>query len=127
MGRWLCLTLRLGLACALGCGQGCRSVNVSAGSGRADSGDTEARARRTRGECGAKTCKYFKAICYEGYRDGQMPGYGPGPPPTCAQVQQDLIILAPYTPGIRTYNPTPTIHDRNCIPPIAAQRRLNLH
>jgi exo-beta-1,3-glucanase (GH17 family) len=44
--------------------------------------------------------KYFTCICYAGYRAGQAPG---GAEPTYAQVQQDMITLAPYTHGIRTY------------------------
>jgi exo-beta-1,3-glucanase (GH17 family) len=72
---------------------------------------------------GTKTCKYFKAICYEGYRDGQSPGIEP----TCPEVQQDLMILEPYTHGIRTYSSDPTEHDGKCIPGIADQLGLEFH
>jgi len=71
-----------------------------------------------------KTCKPFDAICYEGYRDGQLPG---GPEPTCAEVEQDLMILEPYTHGIRTYSSDPTEHDGMCIPGIADQLGLDFH
>jgi exo-beta-1,3-glucanase (GH17 family) len=113
MGRWLRLTVGLGLAGALGSGAGCRSVDASADRSRADAGDARG--------------KYFKAVCYEGYRDGQMPGYGPSAQPTCDQVRQDLTILAPYTRGIRTYNSSSTLHDGKCIPTIADQLGLDLH
>ncbi len=109
MDRWRCLALGLVLIGAFGCGKGCRSLNASARRNRADSG------------------KYFNAIGYEGYRDGQTPGVGPSAEPTCAQVQQDLAILVPYTRGIRTYNSTSTLHDGKCIPTLADQLRLDLH
>jgi len=104
-----CLALGLVLIGAFGCGKGCRLVKASATRNHTDSG------------------KYFKAIGYEGYRDGQMPGVGPSAEPTCAQVQQDLTILARYTRGIRTYNSTSTLHDGKCIPTLADQLRLDLH
>jgi exo-beta-1,3-glucanase (GH17 family) len=71
-----------------------------------------------------KTCKPFDAIAYEGYRDGQLPG---GPEPTCAEVEQDLMILEPYTRGIRTYSSDPTEHDGMCIPGIADELSLDFH
>jgi exo-beta-1,3-glucanase (GH17 family) len=71
-----------------------------------------------------KTCKPFDAICYEGYRDGQMPG---GPEPTCPQVLEDLTILQPYTHGIRTYSSSPLQHDGMCIPSAADQLGLDFH
>jgi exo-beta-1,3-glucanase (GH17 family) len=73
---------------------------------------------------GTATCKPFKAICYEGYRNGQAPG---GAEPTCAQVQQDMNIMLPYTHGIRTYGSSPLAHDGKCIPGIADQLGLDLH
>jgi exo-beta-1,3-glucanase (GH17 family) len=127
MGRWLRLTLALCLTGALGSGEGCRSDNACAGSSRADAGAAKSADGKLGGACGATTCKYFKAIGYEGYRDGQMPGYGPSAQPTCAQVKQDLTILAPYTRGIRTYNSTSTFHDGKCIPAIADELGLDLH
>ena len=71
-----------------------------------------------------KTCKAFDAICYEGYRDGQLPG---GPEPTCPQVLQDLTILQPYTHGIRTYSSNPMEHDGMCVPGAADQLGLDFH
>lgn len=70
------------------------------------------------------TCKPFDAICYEGYRDGQLPG---GPEPTCPQVLEDLTLLLPYTHGIRTYSSDPTEHDGMCVPGIADQLGLDFH
>jgi exo-beta-1,3-glucanase (GH17 family) len=78
----------------------------------------------TRCPPGATTCKYFKAICYEGYRDGQAPGVAE---PTCAQVQEDLMLIAPYTHGIRTYGSSPTAHDGMCVPGLADSLGLELH
>ena len=68
--------------------------------------------------------KYFKGICYEGYRDGQFPG---GPEPTCEQVQQDLSLIASFTRGIRTYGSNSTNHDGKCVPGIADTLGLELH
>jgi len=76
------------------------------------------------GDGGSTGKRYFSAICYEGYRDGQMPG---GTEPTCAEVQQDLAIIGPYTHGIRTYGSNPADHDGMCIPGIADQMNLDLH
>jgi exo-beta-1,3-glucanase (GH17 family) len=73
---------------------------------------------------GTTTCKYFKAICYEGYRDGQYPGTTE---PTCAQVAEDLKILAPYTHGIRTYSSDPNNHDGKCIAPLTDMLGLDFH
>jgi exo-beta-1,3-glucanase (GH17 family) len=73
---------------------------------------------------GTTTCKPFKAICYEGYRNGQSPGVTE---PTCAEVSQDLNILLPYTHGIRTYSSSPTAHDGMCIPGLTDQLGLDLH
>jgi exo-beta-1,3-glucanase (GH17 family) len=80
--------------------------------------------RPPRCPAGDKACKPFDAICYEGYRDGQLPG---GPEPTCAQVLEDLTLLRPYTRGIRTYSSDPTEHDGMCIPGAADQVGLDLH
>jgi exo-beta-1,3-glucanase (GH17 family) len=68
--------------------------------------------------------KYFKGICYEGYRDGQFPG---GPEPTCDQVQQDLSLIASFTRGIRTYGSSSNNHDGKCVPGIADTLGLELH
>ena len=68
--------------------------------------------------------KYFKGICYEGYRDGQFPG---GPEPTCDQVQQDLSLIASFTRGIRTYGSSSKNHDGKCVPGIADTLGLELH
>src|SRR5260370_7730310 len=92
MDRWRCLALGLVLIGAFGCGKGCRSLNASARRNRADSG------------------KYFNAIGYEGYRDGQTPGVGPSAYPTCPQAQQNFPILLPCTHGIRTLTPTSPLH-----------------
>ena len=68
--------------------------------------------------------KYFKGICYEGYRDGQFPG---GPEPTCDQVQQDLSLIASFTRGIRTYGSSSNNHDGKCVPGIADTLGLELN
>jgi len=77
--------------------------------------------------CTGDTCKYFKVICYTGYRSGQMPTGNPKTDPTYAQVQQDLTILAQYTHGIRTYGSNPMLHDGGDVPPIADALGLDLH
>ncbi|HEX3854207.1 MAG TPA: hypothetical protein VHW01_24760 [Polyangiaceae bacterium] len=68
--------------------------------------------------------KYFKGICYEGYRDGQNPG---GTEPTCDQVQQDLSLIASFTHGIRTYGSSSANHDGKCVPGIADTLGLELN
>jgi exo-beta-1,3-glucanase (GH17 family) len=69
-------------------------------------------------------CKYFKAICYEGYRDFQAPGAAE---PTCDQVAADLKKIAPFTRGIRTYGSSSTQHDGKCIPALTDRLGLDLH
>lgn len=69
-------------------------------------------------------CKYFKAICYEGYRDFQAPG---GNEPTCEQVAADLTRLAPFTRAIRTYGSSATEHDGKCIPALTDRLGLELY
>ncbi len=113
----------------------------SAGSGAAGSpdagGSTAAGAGGSLGTGGASTGggagtggatasgpKYFKGICYEGYRDGQFPG---GPEPTCDQVQQDLSLIATFTRGIRTYGSSSANHDGKCVPGIADTLGLELN
>jgi exo-beta-1,3-glucanase (GH17 family) len=73
---------------------------------------------------GTTTCKPFKAICYEGYRNGQAPGVAE---PTCPETLQDLQIMAPYTQGIRTYSSNPMDADGMCIPPVTDMLKLDLH
>ncbi len=69
-------------------------------------------------------CKYFKAVCYEGYRDLQSPG---GAEPTCEQVAADLARIAPFTKGIRTYGSRSTEHDGKCIPALTDRLDLDLY
>jgi exo-beta-1,3-glucanase (GH17 family) len=69
-------------------------------------------------------CKYFKAICYEGYRDLQSPGENE---PTCDQVAADLKRIAPFTKAIRTYGSSSTQHDGKCIPALTDRLGLDLH
>ena len=69
--------------------------------------------------------KYFKGICYEGYRDGQFPGGNAEP--TCDQVQQDLSMIASFTRGIRTYGSSSANHDGKCVPGIADTLGLELN
>ena len=76
------------------------------------------------GGASASGPKYFKGICYEGYRDGQFPG---GPEPTCDQVQQDLSLIASFTRGIRTYGSSSNNHDGKCVPGIADTLGLELN
>ncbi len=73
------------------------------------------------------SCKYFKVICYTGYRAGQKPTGDAKTEPTYAQVQEDLTILAKYTHGIRTYGSNPKLHDGGDVPPIADALGLELH
>jgi exo-beta-1,3-glucanase (GH17 family) len=75
-------------------------------------------------DAGSSGPRYFKTVCYEGYRDGQSPG---GLEPTCDQVQQDLNMLAPFTHGIRTYGSNSAMHDGKCIPAIADAMGLDMH
>jgi exo-beta-1,3-glucanase (GH17 family) len=77
--------------------------------------------------CAGDTCKFFKVICYTGYRAGQKPTGDPKTEPTYAQVQEDLTILAKYTHGIRTYGSNPSLHDGADVPPIADALGLELH
>ena len=83
--------------------------------------------KNLRPACTGDTCKYFKVICYTGYRTGQMPTGDPKTEPTYAQVQQDLTILAKYAHGIRTYGSNPILHDGGDVPPIADALGLDLH
>ena len=69
-------------------------------------------------------CRYFKAVCYEGYRDLQAPG---GAEPTCDQVAADLARIAPFTRGIRTYGSRATEHDGKCIPALTDRLGLDLY
>ncbi|HEY4102957.1 MAG TPA: hypothetical protein VGM44_03665 [Polyangiaceae bacterium] len=83
--------------------------------------------KNLRPPCTGDTCKYFKTICYTGYRNGQKPTGDPKTEPSYAQVQQDLTILAKYTHGIRTYGSNPLLHDGGDVPPIADALGLDLH
>ena len=103
----------------------------SSGSAAAGTGGTlamggSAGAGGSAGSAGAAPSgpKYFKGICYEGYRDGQFPG---GPEPTCDQVQQDLSLIASFTRGIRTYGSSSKNHDGKCVPGIADTLGLELN
>src|SRR5580658_112721 len=69
-------------------------------------------------------CKYFKAVCYEGYRDFQAPG---GNEPTCEQVAADLTRIAAFTKAIRTYGSSLTEHDGKCIPALTDRLGLELY
>jgi exo-beta-1,3-glucanase (GH17 family) len=76
---------------------------------------------------GTANCKYFKVICYTGYRDGQAPTNNPATEPTQAQVLEDLTMLAKFTHGIRTYGSNPLLHDGGYVPGIADSLKLALH
>jgi exo-beta-1,3-glucanase (GH17 family) len=69
-------------------------------------------------------CKYLKGICYEGYRDFQLPG---GSEPSCNEVAADLRTIAPFTRGIRTYGSRSSQHDGKCIPALTDGLGLDLH
>jgi exo-beta-1,3-glucanase (GH17 family) len=101
-------------------GIGCRHSHFGA------RGRTDGRAGGTAARCARHTlgCRYFKAICYEGYRDLQQPG---GNEPTCEQVAADLRAIAPFTKGIRTYGSSPTEHDGKCIPALTDRMGLDLY
>jgi exo-beta-1,3-glucanase (GH17 family) len=62
-----------------------------------------------------------------GYRDGQSPTGNAATEPSCAQVTEDLNMLAPLTHSIRTYASNPLLHDGKCIPPLTDSLGLKLH
>ena len=99
---------------------------ATAGTGGTPAAGGTAGAAGSSGVAGATASgpRYFKGICYEGYRDGQNPG---GPEPTCEQVKQDLTLIASFTRGIRTYGSSSANHDGKCIPGIADTLGLELN
>jgi exo-beta-1,3-glucanase (GH17 family) len=117
--------LRAALACAIALGgvqcNGAATGHTHSGEAPARDGGDRVSVRCPNPKAG---CKYFKALCYEGYRDGQAPGQSE---PTCDQVASDLRTLVPYTKGIRTYGSRSTWHDGKCIPPLTDQLKLDLY